>query len=280
MSRARLLASYLAHQREAGLGEAFLSRMKASEFMTIAEEIKAEETIAVGAGSAAGKANVAGVGAGSASAVANPSARSSGLLPDDEREAINRMGGELPSSHDDLRDVALVCERCALAGGRTRVVFNDGVRNAQVMVVGEAPGAREDATGTPFVGPAGKLLDLLLATVGLSRTDNVYIANVLKCRPPGNRNPHPREIESCSPFLLRQIEIVRPRIILAVGAFSGRLLTARERSPLSKLRGKVHRYMDRPLVVTYHPAALLRNPRWIQATWTDLQLLRRELGGS
>jgi len=148
------------------------------------------------------------------------------------------------------------------------------------MVVGEAPGANEDETGVPFVGAAGKYLDLLLATVGLSRSDSVYIANVLKCRPPGNRNPLPDEIEACSPFLRRQIDLVRPEALLAVGSFAGQLLTGQERVALGKLRGTVHSYHGVPLVVTYHPAALLRNPNWTRAFWSDLQLLRGVMDGA
>ena len=121
---------------------------------------------------------------------------------------------------------------------------------------------------------AGQFLDLLLATVGLSRKDSVYIANVLKCRPPGNRDPQPDEIAACSPFLLKQIDLVKPRALLAVGSFSARLLTGRDGVALGKLRGSVHAYHGVPLVVTYHPAALLRNRRWTRLFWDDLQLLR------
>ena len=155
------------------------------------------------------------------------------------------------------------------------MVFSDGPSDARLMVVGEAPGANEDASGVPFVGMAGQYLDLLLATVGLSRKDSVYIANVLKCRPPGNRDPMPEEIEACSPYLLKQIDLVRPDALLAVGSFSGKLLTGQEKVALGKLRGTVHRYHGVPLVVTYHPAALLRNRRWTRLFWDDLQLLRQ-----
>jgi uracil-DNA glycosylase family 4 len=147
------------------------------------------------------------------------------------------------------------------------------------MVVGEAPGANEDRTGLPFVGQAGKLLDLLLASVGLSRLESVYICNVLKCRPPGNRNPEAGEIQSCSPYLKRQIELVRPEVILAVGTFSAQVLTG-SNQPLGKLRGSVHSYQGVPTIVTYHPAALLRNSGWTRATWDDLQLMRDVLDGT
>lgn len=183
----------------------------------------------------------------------------------------------LPDDYDALRDLALGCTRCRLCEGRTQVVFSDGPRDGRLMVVGEAPGANEDKTGVPFVGAAGKYLDLLLASVGLSRKESVYIANVLKCRPPGNRDPKPDEIETCSPYLRKQIDLVRPRALLAVGSFSGKLLTGREKSSLGRLRGEVHSYHGVPLVVTYHPAALLRNSRWVRAFWDDLQLLRSVL---
>ena len=150
----------------------------------------------------------------------------------------------------------------------------DGPPDARLMVVGEAPGANEDQTGLPFVGAAGKYLDLLLETVDLSRAESVYICNVLKCRPPGNRNPMPDEIERCAPFLLKQIDVVRPEVLLAVGSYAAQLLTGRAKTALGKLRGEVHSYHGVPLVVTYHPAALLRNPKWTRSFWDDLQLLR------
>ena len=185
----------------------------------------------------------------------------------------------LPDSYDEVRAIAMTCTRCGLAERRTQVVFSDGPRDARLMVVGEAPGRNEDETGLPFVGAAGKYLDLLLGTVGLSRRESVYIANVVKCRPPGNRDPKPEEIEACSPFLKKQIELVRPQALLAVGSFSAQLLTGREKTALGKIRGKVHRYHGVPLVVTYHPAALLRNAKWTRSFWDDLQLLRSVLDG-
>ena len=144
------------------------------------------------------------------------------------------------------------------------------------MVVGEAPGSNEDRTGLPFVGAAGQLLDLLLASVNLSRRTSVYICNVTKCRPPGNRNPLADEIAACSPYLRRQIELVRPEIILAVGTFAAQFLSGSD-LPIGKLRRTVHSYEGTPLVVTYHPAALLRNPGWTRSTWEDLQVLCRML---
>jgi uracil-DNA glycosylase len=171
-----------------------------------------------------------------------------------------------------VREVALGCPRCGLAKSRTRVVFGEGSETAELMVVGEAPGENEDRQGRPFVGKAGQLLDLLLLSVGFPR-ESVYICNVLKCRPPGNRNPLPDEVEACSPYLLRQLELVRPRVIVAFGTFAAQTLLGTDVA-IGKLRGRVHAYRGTPLVPTYHPAALLRNPGWVRAVWDDLQRAR------
>lgn len=176
------------------------------------------------------------------------------------------------ADYEELREAALACTRCRLAEGRKTVVFSDGNPAARLMVVGEAPGADEDATGVPFVGPAGRLLDLVLASVALSRRDSVYICNVIKCRPPANRNPMPDEIEACAPLLKRQIELVAPEVLLAVGLFAAQWLTGSTKA-LGRLRGEVYGYQGVPLVVTYHPAALLRNPGLSRLVWEDLQLL-------
>ncbi len=176
------------------------------------------------------------------------------------------------ADYEELREIALACTRCRLAEGRKTVVFSDGNPAGRLMVVGEAPGADEDATGIPFVGQAGKLLDLMLASVELSRQESVYVCNVLKCRPPGNRNPRPDEIEACAPLLKRQIELVAPEVLLAVGLFAAQWLTGSTKA-LGKLRGEVYSYQGVPLVVTYHPAALLRNPGWSRLAWEDLQLM-------
>lgn len=175
-------------------------------------------------------------------------------------------------SLDALREVALGCPRCRLAETRMHVVFGEGNPQAELMVVGEAPGADEDRSGRPFVGRAGKLLDLLLASVGFAR-EQVYICNVLKCRPPQNRNPQPDEVEACSPYLRGQIELIAPRAILACGTFAAQTLLASSVS-IGKLRGGAHAYHGVPLVATYHPAALLRNPAWVRPVWEDLQRLR------
>jgi uracil-DNA glycosylase family 4 len=171
-----------------------------------------------------------------------------------------------------VREIALGCPRCALAKTRTHVVFGEGRETADVMVVGEAPGQEEDRSGRPFVGRAGKLLDLLLLSSGFAR-DDVYICNVLKCRPPQNRNPQPDEVDACSPYLLRQVELVQPRVILAFGTFAAQTLLGTDIS-IGKLRGRTHRYRGVPLVPTYHPAACLRHPAWVRSVWEDLQRAR------
>ena len=173
---------------------------------------------------------------------------------------------------DAVREISLGCPRCGLARTRTRVVFGEGSPDAELMVVGEAPGENEDRQGRPFVGKAGKLLDLLLMTVGFPR-ESVYICNVLKCRPPGNRNPQPDEVEACSPYLLKQVELVKPRIIVAFGTFAAQTLLGTDIS-IGRLRGKLHQYQGIPLIPTYHPAALLRNQGWVRAVWDDLQRAR------
>ncbi len=180
-------------------------------------------------------------------------------------------------SRDRLKSVADACTRCDLARSRTNPVFADGSAAARVVCVGEAPGQREDETGVPFVGRAGQLLDRLLLAVGLDRS-SVFICNVLKCRPPGNRNPTPEEVELCSPFLRRQVALVDPRVVVAFGTFAARALLGSKDS-LGRLRRRLHTYEGRPLVVTYHPAALLRNPRWIRPAWVDLQRMRALLDG-
>ena len=143
------------------------------------------------------------------------------------------------------------------------------------MCVGEAPGAQEDATGRPFYGQAGQLLTKILQAVNLSR-EEVFILNVLKHRPPGNRNPLPEEVSACRPYLVRQVELVAPKVILALGTFAAQSLLETKLS-IGKLRGSVHRYHGIPVIVTYHPAALLRNPAWKRPTWEDVQLARRIL---
>nr|WP_316642961.1 uracil-DNA glycosylase [uncultured Roseateles sp.] len=175
-----------------------------------------------------------------------------------------------------LREAVAGCQACKLCEGRTQTVFGVGHERAHWMVVGEAPGEQEDLKGEPFVGTAGRLLDSMLRAIALSRGEaapehSVYIANTLKCRPPRNRNPEPEELARCEPFLLRQIELVQPRIILAMGRFAVQSLL-RSSEPIGRLRGRVHQFHGVPLIVTYHPAYLLRNLTDKARAWEDLCL--------
>jgi uracil-DNA glycosylase family 4 len=168
------------------------------------------------------------------------------------------------------------CTKCGLHKTRTQTVFGVGDENADWMLIGEAPGAEEDRLGDPFVGQAGKLLDNMLAALGLSRQKNVYIANVLKCRPPGNRNPEPGEVEQCTPHLLKQIELIKPKLIVAMGRFASQTLLNTD-AAVGSLRGRVHRYAGVPLIVTYHPAYLLRNLPDKTKAWEDLLFARKTM---
>jgi uracil-DNA glycosylase len=167
------------------------------------------------------------------------------------------------------------CRRCPLFATAMNGVPGDGNAKAEVVIVGEAPGANEDETGLPFVGAAGGLLTKILESVKLSR-EEVFITNVVKHRPPGNRNPTPLEVEACSPYLIRQLELIKPKVIIAFGNFAAQTLL-NTKDGIGKLRGTVHTYHGTPLVVTYHPAALLRNPNWKRPTWEDVKLARRVL---
>ena len=178
---------------------------------------------------------------------------------------------------DALVPVIDACRKCALGHSRQRSVPGEGDAKAGLVVVGEAPGATEDETGRPFVGRAGKLLDDILKAIGFRRED-VFICNVLKCRPPENRDPEPLEVAACSPYLHRQLELIAPRVILAMGRPAAHALLGVNAS-LGELRGKVHRYRGIPVIVTYHPAALLRNPHWKRPTWDDVRNARRIYDG-
>jgi DNA polymerase len=189
-----------------------------------------------------------------------------GAVPVEERAAA------LQIIREDLGD----CTRCALHKGRHTIVFGVGNPAARLMFVGEGPGADEDARGEPFVGRAGQLLNNMIAAMGLKR-EECYIANIVKCRPPGNRTPEPDEANTCSPFLFRQIDVVRPQVLVALGATAATYLLG-ARQPLAGLRGRVHAYRGMSLIVTYHPAFLLRDPRQKKEAWADLQIAMKELG--
>ncbi|MEI9968552.1 MAG: uracil-DNA glycosylase [Terracidiphilus sp.] len=189
-----------------------------------------------------------------------------GAVPVGERTAA------LQAIREDLGD----CTRCALHKGRNKIVFGVGNTAARLMFVGEGPGADEDAQGEPFVGRGGQLLNNMIAAMGLKR-EECYIANIVKCRPPGNRTPEPVEANTCSPFLFRQIDVVQPQVLVALGATAATYLLG-ARQPLAGLRGRVHAYRGLSLIVTYHPAFLLRDPRQKKEAWADLQIAMKELG--
>ncbi len=167
------------------------------------------------------------------------------------------------------------CQRCRLGRTRTTLVFGTGNPDADIVFVGEAPGRDEDIKGEPFVGKAGQLLTRIIQAIDLSRED-VYICNVIKCRPPENRNPLPEEIESCEPFLLKQVEAIQPKVICALGKFAAQTLLKTE-APISTLRGRFHDYHGIPLMPTYHPAYLLRNPDMKRQVWEDIQKIQKKL---
>ncbi len=176
---------------------------------------------------------------------------------------------------DALAREALNCQQCSLSGKRKNVVFGDGNPSARIVFVGEAPGADEDEQGLPFVGRAGQLLTNIITAMGLERKD-VYICNILKCRPPGNRNPLPDEIRLCEPFLRQQLRLIAPQVICALGSFAAKTLLQTE-TPITALRGRFHMYEGIKLMPTYHPAYLLRNPPAKKQVWEDVQLIMKEI---
>ncbi|RDU99537.1 uracil-DNA glycosylase [Trinickia dinghuensis] len=195
---------------------------------------------------------------------------------------VRRAEAAASSEGRDVGDVAALdwdalearvsaCERCRLCEKRTNTVFGVGDRAGDWMLIGEGPGENEDKQGEPFVGQAGKLLDSMLRALSLARGENVYIANVVKCRPPGNRNPEPDEVARCEPYLQRQVALVKPKLIVALGRVAAQSLLKTDAS-ISSLRGRVHRYEDVPVIVTYHPAYLLRSLPDKAKAWVDLCL--------
>ncbi|MCX5852071.1 MAG: uracil-DNA glycosylase [Deltaproteobacteria bacterium] len=176
---------------------------------------------------------------------------------------------------DDVREDLGDCRRCHLHGTRNNLVFGDGDPHAALVFVGEAPGEQEDIQGRPFVGRAGQLLTDIIKAMNLTRTQ-VYICNILKCRPPGNRNPNPDEIALCEPFLIQQLEAIRPKVICALGTFAAKTLLKTE-TPISKLRGRFHMYQGIPLMPTFHPAYLLRNPAEKKQVWQDVKMIMEHL---
>jgi DNA polymerase len=182
-------------------------------------------------------------------------------------------GWELSDNLDNLNKLICNCLKCPLGATRNKFVFGSGNPNADVMVIGEGPGADEDAQGLPFVGRAGKLLTDILKAINFSR-DEVYIANIVKCRPPGNRTPLPQEMEACLPYLKKQIELIKPKLILCLGLTATQGLLKKKES-LSSMRGKVFEFENAKVMVTFHPAALLRNPNWKKDCWEDVKKFKK-----
>lgn len=199
-----------------------------------------------------------------------------------KQQTVSQPSEPLPTIQDKPAALKAIrvdigdCTRCRLHKGRTNLVFGVGNPNAELMFVGEGPGADEDAQGEPFVGRAGQLLNNMISAMGLKRED-VYIANVVKCRPPGNRTPEKDECDTCSPFLLRQIEVIKPKVIVALGAVAAKNLLAVNDS-MANLRGRWYDFRGSRLAVTYHPAYLLRDPRQKKEAWKDLQMVMKYLG--
>ncbi|HEX7090631.1 MAG TPA: uracil-DNA glycosylase family protein [Longimicrobiales bacterium] len=293
-----LLLRYLRQRRELGERELLLDTLTAAELLARvrgAPDARRRPVVAdtpradFGPGTAPeprrspggpGAGPDAPSGAGRATGGARSAAAPSGNVPGSV--AVPGVAGTAdavnPATARGLRVLgqeAAGCTRCRLHEGRRNVVFGEGSPVADLVVVGEAPGAEEDRTGRPFVGPAGQLLDLLLLTIGLPR-ERVYICNVLKCRPPNNRDPMGDEVEACSSYLHRQLDLITPRVLLAVGKFAAQTLTGAEVS-IGRLRGRVHEYRGTPVIATYHPAYLLRSPSRVRAVWADFQLVREVL---
>lgn len=193
-----------------------------------------------------------------------------------ESNLSNKPGEKISSAAnlDSIRQELGNCQRCALHASRTQIVFGTGNPHAELVFVGEAPGREEDLQGEPFVGQAGQLLTRIIEAIGLKRQE-VYITNVIKCRPPENRNPAPEEIAACEPFLIKQLQAIRPRLICALGTFAAQTLLKTE-AKISALRGKFHVYQGIPIMPTYHPAFLLRNPQKKRDVWEDMKKFKKE----
>ena len=241
MADRALVIEYLRQRAELGEHELYLDSLTAQEFIALLNNAKAPTV-------AQTRSITPAAGAGVADA-----------------EKTNRL--------QVIQAEAKACRACSLGATALNSVFSRGNPSSEIVVVGEAPGEEEDKTGLPFVGRGGKLLDLMLAAVGFPK-DSVYICNTLKCRPPQNRNPLPNELAACNGFLKQQLDIVAPRVLLAVGKFAAQTLLQSE-EPIGRLRGRIHTYEGRPVVVTYHPAYLLRSPYAVRTAWQDFQMLRQ-----
>jgi uracil-DNA glycosylase len=200
----------------------------------------------------------------------------SAIFPAQKNDSPDRRSAVQQMDWAELKSTVQECRACPLRSGCTQTVFGVGDKNADWLFVGEGPGAEEDQRGEPFVGQAGRLLDNMLAALDLKRGSNVYIANVVKCRPPGNRNPEADEATACEPYLARQIELIKPKLIVALGKVAAANLLSTD-APIGALRGKVHRYRDIPLIATYHPAYLLRTLPDKAKAWADLVFARQNM---
>ncbi len=249
------LAARVRFYRELGIGDLYRRPVEVSQPTQVFDG-----NVAVGAGDG-----------GNAGPSTPPPAKRAGGSAQDDDTGMNKVEA-LRVIQEDIGE----CTRCALHKGRHTIVFADGSPDARLMFVGEGPGADEDAQGLPFVGRAGQLLNNMIGAMGLKR-EEVYIANIVKCRPPGNRTPEPEEANTCVQFLNKQIEVVRPEVLVALGATAATYLMG-QRQPLAGLRGRVHQFRGAKLIVTYHPAFLLRDPRQKKEAWADLQIAMRELG--
>jgi uracil-DNA glycosylase len=278
------LAELLGYLGEIGYGELYLRRAPA-----------AAATAAAGATGAAGPGVVTAAGGGKRSGDAAAAdaagavdelvaaARQAGAaaVPEQSgsREAAAGDGAEDAAARvaalGAMAEVVAACRRCRLCEGRQKTVFGSGDPHADLMFIGEGPGAEEDRQGLPFVGRAGELLTRIIEAIGMTR-DQVYIANIVKCRPPGNRDPQPDEVAACRPYLERQIALVRPRLLVALGRIAAQTLLGSD-LPIGRMRGQWFEVLGVPLMVTYHPAALLRNPALKRPTWEDMQQVRDRL---
>ena len=260
------LRLYLEQRRDLGESELVLDSMSVDEVMRAIGAIgKGMSPSASGSG---GWRDVLSAEASGPGVIKSPAAKVA---------LETSIGIEIPGQESlaTIAEEIESCTLCPLYKTATRGVPGSGNPKARLVCIGEGPGANEDEQGLPFVGAAGQLLTKILAAVNLSR-DEVFITNVVKHRPPGNRNPEQSEIDACTPYLGRQLDLIQPKVILALGTFAAQTLL-NTKTPIGKLRGDVHRYRGIPVVVTYHPAALLRNPAWKRPTWEDVQLARRIL---
>ncbi len=233
------------------------------------EEAKAFGT---GAGAVAASASLPAAAVAVVAPVGSPAAPAAGF----HRPALSRRpAAEVVAELDAMAAVVAACRQCKLCTTRTQTVFASGDPRARVMVIGEGPGAEEDRQGLPFVGAAGELLNKILASISLRR-EEVYVANIVKCRPPGNRDPEPEEVRACRGYLEKQIDLVRPELLVVLGRVAAQVLLGTDAS-LSRLRGDWHEVQGVPVRVTYHPAALLRNAAWKRPTWEDMQAVRDRL---